>query len=119
MNKFFAAVLKSSFYSFIIVAVYHLVAMFFHINEISVGRNLLFVLINFICAFEMKWKHKFFLIPFSVLLIQQLYSHGSSFIDEYALHQFDWRSVLILIFIPLIYFAFVNQVFFTKKEKAN
>lgn len=116
MNRFFSVVLKSSFYSFILVGLYHLNAIFFPMNEISKSRNFLFVLINFICAFEMKSKHKFFLIPFSVLLVQQFYSHGSSFILKYSQNNFDWRSVLVLIFFPLIYTAFIHQLFFRKKE---
>jgi hypothetical protein len=90
---------------FLIAAIYHLLSIFISLNGSGFWHNLLFVVINLWFALKIKSGKKYFYISFTVLYIQQLFSHGSYFINSYQDNRIDWLSVLVLIFLSAVYIA--------------
>jgi hypothetical protein len=89
---------------FIISAVYHLVAAFFKVNESPVWRNLLFTGINLFAAWGLVKRPPWFILIFFFLMLQQLYSHGTDFINLWQLHhKIDWMSAMVLVMMPSIF----------------
>ena len=99
--------LKISSFVFIAAACYHLLAIFIALNNSAGWRNLLFVLINLWCAFEIRKPKRYFIFLFSILFAQQLISHGSSVIRNYHDYHTDWLGISTLIFITLTYIALI------------
>jgi hypothetical protein len=112
-------ILKISSVVFIAAACYHLLAVFIMLNNSTGWRNMLFVLINLWCAFEITRTKKYFIVIFTVLFVQQMISHGSSFINNLHEHRFDWLSVFVLIAITVIYFALIISATVKFKMKSN
>ena len=81
-----------------ITAIYHLVGIFYKLNDAPPLRHLLFVGINLFCAYGILKRPWYFVYLFAVLLVQQYYSHGGSIISMWAeKKQVDWLSVAVLI----------------------
>jgi len=92
---------------FILSAVYHLSAVFLRINESPVWRNLLFTAINLFTAYGLLKRPSWFIYLFTVLVIQQFYSHGLDLLNRWNLHhKIDWISLAVLVIMPVI-FAFL------------
>jgi hypothetical protein len=100
-------ILKIASVVFIAAALYHLIAIFRTLNNSTGWRNILFVLINLWCAFEITRTKKYFIVLFTVLFVQQAISHGSSVINNLHEHRIDWLSVFVLTAITVIYFALI------------
>jgi hypothetical protein len=98
-------ILKISSIGFIIAACYHLLATFIVLNNSAVWRNLLFVFINFWCAFEIRKSKKYFIILFTGLFIQQLISHGNSVLQACMNNSIDWFDISVIIGITISYLA--------------
>ncbi len=98
-------ILKISSIGFIAAACYHLLAIFFELNNSTGWRNILFVVINLWCAFEIRKTRKYFIVLFTVLFVQQVISHGSSVIENMHEHNTDWLSIFVLAAILIIYAA--------------
>lgn len=89
---------------FILSAVYHLVAVFARVNDSPVWRNLLFTGINLFVAWCLLKRPPWFIYLFAVLLIQQIYSHGSDFLTLWnAQHKIDWMSLGVVLIMPVIF----------------
>jgi hypothetical protein len=93
-----AIVFRIFAFLFLAAAAFHFINLFFRINEAPLSRHLLFILINMVCAAGFIKRPKYFIYVFSVLLIQQYYSHGSYLIrlwqEENKIH---WISIGVLI----------------------
>ena len=100
-------ILKISSIGFILAACYHVLAIFIDLNNSVVWRNLLFVAINAWCAFETRRLKPYFIVVFTILFVQQLFSHGSSVIRNLHDHRFDWLGVFVLAAITIIYLALI------------
>ena len=86
------------------VAVFHLVGIFYPINSSPSWRHLLFVFIALFCSYGLVKRPKYFAYFFFLLIVQQFYSHGGSLISQWSKHQtIDWVSLLLLIFLPVIF----------------
>jgi hypothetical protein len=89
---------------FIISAGYHLVALFVKLNDSPIWRNLLFVVINLFVAFCLLKRFRWFIFLFVILMIQQLYSHGSDLVNFWnTQHKIDWLSLMVLFILPVIF----------------
>ncbi len=89
---------------FLISAGYHLVALFFPLNESPPWRNLLFTVVNILAAIGLLKRPSWFIFPYILLMIQQLYSHGTDLVRLWnAEHRFDWISLLVLLVMPAIF----------------
>ena len=68
----------------------------------SVMRHGLFVLVDASVGFGFFRRPKFFLWLFCALGLQQIYSHGRSFLVACTgEHRLDWQSLLVLVTIPI------------------
>lgn len=81
-----------------ITALYHVVGVFYKINDAPPLRHLLFVGVNLFCAYGILKRPTYFVYAFGVLLVQQYYSHGGSVVHTWVeKNQVDWLSVVVLI----------------------
>lgn len=71
-------------------------------NAASPGRHALFVAINalFAAAFLARWRWA--LVPVSVFVAQQAWSHGEDFARAYAAGHTDVQSLVVLLFLPVV-----------------
>jgi len=109
--KISAFILKLASYGFIAASIYHFIAFFIPLNNSTGWRNILFVLINIWCAFEIRRIKNYFVILFSILLIQQFISHGNSILKSIG-YQIDWLSIFVLAALSIIYFALLLSLRF-------
>ncbi len=103
-------ILKISSIGFIATAFYHLLAIFMDLNNSTASRNILFVIINLWCAFEIRRAKIYFIVLFTALLVQQVISHGNSIIKNIHEHHTDWLSIFALTSLIIIYFALILSV---------
>jgi hypothetical protein len=66
----------------------------------SASGHAIFVAINAIEAYGMLRRPRWFIPFFAVMVVQQLYSHGSWALDAYRLGRPDWRSWMVLLTMP-------------------
>jgi hypothetical protein len=81
---------------------YHLVGVFYKVDESPFWRHLIFVGINIFCVYGFLKRPKYFLYFVALLFIQQCYSHGTDIVNLW--HQtkkIDWISVFDLLFLLL------------------
>jgi O-antigen ligase len=89
---------------FIVSAGYHFVALFFHVNDSPLWRNLLFVVINIFTAYCLLKRPPWFIYLFVILMIQQLYSHGTDLVSLWnSNHRIDWMSLAVIVIMPGIF----------------
>jgi len=88
----------------IIVAIYHFVGIFYKINDSSVWRHILFIVICIVCVYGLSKRPFWFIFFFFLLVLQQLYSHGSYLVwfwqNEHRIH---WISATVVIAMPIIF----------------
>lgn len=85
-----------------IAALYHLVGVFYPVNDAPKWRHLLFVLVNVFCVYGFIQRPGYFLIIFAALLVQQFYSHGTGLIKTWTeTGQIHWISVCVLVLLPI------------------
>jgi hypothetical protein len=85
--------------------VYHFIGVFCKINSSPVWRHQLFILIGAVSIYGILKRPPWFIWFFSLLAMQQLYSHGSDlFLYWKNVHRIHWISVAVLLFIPMTLF---------------
>jgi hypothetical protein len=94
------------FYAFTILsflaAIYHLIGIFYKINNSPVWRHVIFVVVNLFCIYGFLKRPKYFIYFFCVLTLQQYNSHGSHLIRLYTLeHKIHWISLFVIILLPI------------------
>ena len=93
---------------FVFAAMYHAAAIFIKLNDSPAWRNIFFVLINLFCVYGLLIRRKYFIYFFGLLLVQQLYSHGSSLINSLeADGKLDWRNIAVLSILPFIFICLI------------
>ena len=97
-------------------AMYHFGAVFFKLNDSTQLRNIVFVVINLVCIYGVLKRPLWFIYFFSVLFIQQSYSHGISLFVTYKSGKMDWISILDLVLLPVILFFLISDL---RKKKAG
>jgi len=87
-----------------VAALYHLIGVFYKVNNSPVWRHILFIGINIVCVYGLLKRPLWFIFFFLSLLIQQLYSHGGDILWHWQHeHRIDWISVGVVTFMPLIF----------------
>lgn len=106
---------------FLVAAIYHLVALFVHLNDLPLWRQTLFVFVDLFFALAINYLPGYFLFLFVLLLIEQLYSHGNRLINIWVERkEIDWLSLLVLLFLPLVFFfLFFDGTFNRKREQTK
>jgi hypothetical protein len=89
--------------SFVVGALFHLYYLF-AADTSPPWRNALFAAINLGVAWGCWRQPRWFIWAFGLLLLQQLYSHGSDFAQAWP-ERIDWRSLLVLVAMPAVAFA--------------
>ena len=93
----------------VIVGFYHANKFFFP-NGSNATRHLIFVGICAISAFGFIKRPKWFTYFFGLLLLQQLYSHGIYFYNQWKnANLFDGKSFAIIILMPIIFMALLKD----------
>jgi len=90
--------------------IYHLIGIFYKINDSPVWRHALFIFINIICVYGLLKKPGWFTWFFGILLLQQWYSHGS-YIGWYWKneHRIDWISVAVVLLMPAVFMLLLSE----------
>lgn len=97
---------------FSVAALYHLVGIFFKINDASIFRHVLFVVIDIYCVYGFLYRHNLFIIFLSILTIQQIYTHGLHLFVTWDFEQkIHWISVAVLILMPLGMIKVIREYF--------
>ncbi len=100
------------FYAFMaaVVGLYYVNRHFF-LSQLESGfRNLAFVGICTICVFGLIKRPKWFLYFFGVLMLQQLYSHGSQlFTQWHLLHTINYINLCIVVMMPVIFVSLIRN----------
>jgi len=88
----------------VLVALFHAAAIFTPaLSEPSPGwRHALFVGINLFFAFAFLTRARWLPVPFAVLSVQQLWSHGRSFLAAGAAGHLDAQSLAVLVTLPVL-----------------
>ena len=112
---------SKAFVAFAVLAVfagiYHLVGVFYKINESPVWRHALFAAINIFCVYGFLKRPKYFVYFVAILLVQQFYSHGSYMINLWLEKgQIHWISVFDLLLLSIALFCLIDDC---KMKKVN
>ncbi|GHM98544.1 hypothetical protein WSM22_00340 [Cytophagales bacterium WSM2-2] len=92
----------------VVVAIYHVVGIFYPVNDSPPWRHGVFIVVSLFCSYGFIKRPKYFLYFFAVLSVQQFYSHGSDIISTWQeKHNIDWISVALLIAIPFILYNLI------------
>jgi hypothetical protein len=68
--------------------------------RMSAAGHATFVAVNVLTAVGMWLRPRWFVIPFAVLVVQQLISHGDWALAAWKAGWFDWRSWMVLATMP-------------------
>lgn len=95
-----------------LAAFYHLTGIFIHVNDASILRHALFVLIDMYCIYGFMFRPGYFNLVFSVLTIQQIYTHGTYLVTLWSLeHRIHWISLAVIILVPLGLAKLITEYF--------
>jgi hypothetical protein len=89
---------------FVLGALHHLAVLFSpeEGDGSSPTRHLVFVVINLFFAAAFMLRARWVLVPALFLAIQQISSHGGSFLEARRAGTFDVQSFLVLCFLPAV-----------------
>jgi H+/Cl- antiporter ClcA len=87
-----------------LVAVFHAVAIVRpEVSEPSPAwRHALFVVVNLVAGALFVARVRWLPVPFALLAAQQVWSHGSSFLEARAAGHTDLQSVAVLVTLPVL-----------------
>ena len=86
----------------IITAIYHLIGVFYKLDESPTWRHLLFAGVCLFCTYGLLKRPKYYIYFAVLLVIQQYYSHGVHLINEWSVkNQVHWISVFVLLVLPI------------------
>jgi hypothetical protein len=91
-----------------VIGLYHAICIFYPLDSSPGWRHAIFVCISLFCFYNFKNRPEYFVYFFFAVLIQQAYSHGSYLLRQWNDYgKIDWISVLLLIFLPVVFFNLV------------
>ncbi|HEY4786321.1 MAG TPA: hypothetical protein VIH57_09730 [Bacteroidales bacterium] len=108
------------YFSFGIVAfgIYHLIGIFYKIDMSPAWRHGFFFALSIFGIYGVLKRPRYFVFLFPIIVGQQLYSHGTDFINYWTLnHRIDWLSLFVLVFMPTLYALLVMDL--NKKTDKN
>ena len=101
----------------LLTSIYHVVGIFYKINDAPPLRHLLFVGVTLFCTYGFSKRPSYFVYVFGLLLLQQYYSHGGDVIKMWdEKRQIDWLSAGVLVALTLGMFCLVEEV---RAKKTN
>lgn len=87
--------------------VYHIVGSIKPFDATPAWRHALFVAINIICIYGLLKRPVWFTWFWALLVVQQLYSHGSHFIRLLSQGKFAWIDFGVLVITPVIFILLI------------
>jgi hypothetical protein len=88
---------------------YHTIGAVQPFDATPVWRHTLFIGINTICIFGLLKRPKWFVWFWGILTIQQLYSHGSHFINLLQQHKFNFIDAGVVLLMPIIFILLLKD----------
>lgn len=93
-----------------LTAIYHLLGIFYKVNDSPVWRNLLFAGIDFFCVYGALKRPKYFVYMVVLFIVQQYYSHGTYLINMWnEKKQIHWISVFDLLLCPIAMICLIED----------
>lgn len=93
-----------------LISLYHLIGVFYEIDESPFWRHGIFVCINLFFVYGILKRPKYFVFLVCILLVQQYYSHGIYLIKMWAEQQkVHWVSILDLILLPVALICLIED----------
>ena len=94
----------------VIIAIYHVIRIFYTIDGSPAWRHGVFVCINLFCVYGILIRPKYFILIVFLLLVQQCYSHGQRMIKMLEEQQrIDWVSVFVLVLLPIALICLIED----------
>lgn len=86
-----------------VTGIFHLIGIFYEVNDRSTAHHVLFTIINAICIYGFIKRPKFFVFAFGALVVHQYYTHGGSLLRHWKdYHTFKyWIDFFIVLFAPV------------------
>ncbi len=98
------AILAALYHSLCIFAYYSNTDLYiFGTDRSPLWRHALFICICIICMYGLLKRPLWFVWFFGVLTLQQLYSHGSHFINLLQEHKINWVDAVVVVLTPLVF----------------
>jgi len=95
-------VFKIAAFSTFITGGFHLIGIFYEVNDRSIEHHILFTIINAICIYGFIKRPKFFVFAFGALVVHQYYTHGGSLLRQWQEFQtINWVDFFIVLFAPI------------------
>jgi len=91
------------------VMLYHTICAVQPFDATPAWRHTLFIGINTICIYGLLKRPKWFVWFFGLLTIQQLYSHGSHFIQVFRENKINPIDAAVLLLMPLIFILLLQD----------
>ena len=93
-----------------LATLYHFAGIFYKVNQSPAWRHSIFVFINIFCIYGFLKRPKYFILFFSLLLMQQYYSHGTYMVNMWKEQQrIHWISLFDLILSPIALVCLVDD----------
>lgn len=91
------------FFAFLagLAAAYHLVGLFHPVNSSPAWRHALFVAIDVVCIVGLLRRPAWFKWIFSILAVQQIIGHGSTFLRAPTMNVAAWLDLGVMLFVIL------------------
>ena len=93
---FIAAIVLS-----VAAGLFHLVGLFYNVNDAPMWRHGLFVVINFLCAFLFIKRPGFFVYLYTLFAVQQYYTHGKKLLEGFSEPKNIWLDFFVLLFVAI------------------
>lgn len=101
-----------------IAAIYHLIGIFYKVNDAPPWRHAVFVCMDLFFAYGLLKRPKYFVFLFFVFLVQQYYTHGSRLLNMWIEEvKVDWISLLVLVVLPIAFVYLITDA--RAKRKAE
>jgi len=100
----------------IVVALYHVIGIFYPINSSPPWRHFSFTCVSLFCSYGFAKRPKYFIYFFFLLLVQQYYSHGGYLLSQWFDYgKIDWISLVLLLLLPILFYSLLMD---RKSQKA-
>lgn len=81
----------------LVFALYHLIGIFYPVNTSPWWRHVIFIFVSLFWVYGFSKRPNYFVYFFTLLVAQQLYSHGTNmFIQWTTYSKIDWISIFLL-----------------------
>ena len=98
--------------------VYHLIGIFYKIDVSPAVRHGIFFALSIYGIYGVLKRPTYFVYLFPILVGQQLYSHGTDFVNMWTTsHRIDFISLFVILYMPTLYIFLILDL--NKKTDKN